>query len=187
MSKQQNWEAIKIHELCFYCLEEGHKVVECSWGSTCNIDVCLKKHNSMLHSANQEDELEQNPVSQSKMSLMEEEEQQNASFMETECQKLVCISLQRVPIIVENRSKSLIINALLDDGSTQTYLNGDIAANLDLHGELWKSQVNVINGTAASFETASVEFTLRSMNGQVNNVIEAFTINDVTGDSKTVN
>ena len=44
----------------------------------------------------------------------------------------------------------------------------------------------MINGTIATFETAPVKFTLRSMNGQVNTVIEAFAINDVTGDLKTV-
>ena len=122
----------------------------------------------MLHSANQEDEVEQNPAQQSKTSLMEWEEQQNTSFVATECQKLGCISLQTVPVIVENGSKSLIINALLDDGSTQTYLNADIAARLGLHGDISKSQVSVINGTVATFETAPVEFRLRSMNGQVN-------------------
>ena len=122
----------------------------------------------MLHSANQEDEVEQNPAQQSKTSLMEGEEQQNTSFVATKCQKLGCISLQTVPVIVENGSKSLIINALLDDGSTQTYLNADIAAKLGLHGDISKSQVSVINGTVATFETAPVEFRLRSMNGQVN-------------------
>ena len=122
----------------------------------------------MLHSANQEDEVEQNPAQQSKTSLMEWEEQQNTSFVATKCQKLACISLQTVPVIVENGSKSLIINALLDDGSTQTYLNADIAAKLGLHGDISKSQVSVINGTVATFEIAPVEFRLRSMNGQVN-------------------
>ena len=79
------------------------------------------------------------------------------------------------------------MNAILDDGSTQTYLNTDIAVKLALNGEIWKSQVNVINETVVTFETALVQFTLKSMNGQVNTVTEAFTINDVTGDLKTTN
>ena len=70
---------------------------------------------------------------------------------------------------MENGNKCLIINSPLDDGSTQTYLNTDIAAKYGLHGEI-----------------APVEFTLSSMNGQVNTVIEAATINDVTGDLKTI-
>ena len=79
------------------------------------------------------------------------------------------------------------MNAILDDGSTQTYLNTDIAVKLALNGEIWKSQVNVINETVVTFETALVQFTLKSMNGQVNTVTEAFTINNVTGDLKTTN
>ena len=81
----------------------------------------------------------------------------------------------------------MIINAILDDGSTQTYLNTDIAVKLALNGEIWKSQVNVINETVVTFETALVQFTLKSMSGQVNTVTEAFTINNVTGDLKTTN
>ena len=65
------------------------------------------------------------------------------------------------------------------DGSTQTYLNADIAAKLDLHWEIQKSQVNVINWAVATFQTAPLEFTSRSMNGQVKTVIETFTIHDV--------
>ena len=34
INKQQRWETVKIHELCFCCLEEDPKVEECSWGST---------------------------------------------------------------------------------------------------------------------------------------------------------
>ena len=80
MSK--GWETVKTHELCFCCLKEGHKVIECSWEPACNIEGSLKKRNRMLHSANQEDFLQQNQVRQSKISLMEGEEHQN-----TECLK----------------------------------------------------------------------------------------------------
>ena len=86
INKRQRWETVEILQLCFCCLEEGHKVAECSWVSPCNIDKCLKMHNRMLHSANQEDELEQDSGQQSKISLMEGEEQQNTSYMATECQ-----------------------------------------------------------------------------------------------------
>ena len=77
MNKQQRWETVKTHELCFCCLEESHKVAECSCRSTCNINECLKKHNRMLHNASQDDELDWNLAHQSKISLMEREKQQN--------------------------------------------------------------------------------------------------------------
>ena len=65
-------------------------------GATCIKDGCLKKNNRMLHSANQEYESEQNPAFQTKISLMEWDEQYNTSFMATKCQKLGFISLQTV-------------------------------------------------------------------------------------------
>ena len=68
--------------------------------ATCNTG-CSKKHNRMLHNAKREDNLEQNPAHHLKISLMEEEEQQNTSFMATKCEKLGCVSLQTVSIIVE--------------------------------------------------------------------------------------
>ena len=115
---------------------------------------------------------------------MEVKEHHNRAFMATECQKLECISTQAAPIIAENGIKSLIINGLLDDESAQTYLNVDIAAKLSLKGEILKSQVNVISGTVATFETALTEFTLKIVNGRVNTVIEIFTISDITVDFK---
>ena len=62
---------------------------------------------------------------------------------------------------MENGSKSSTINGLLDDESTQADLNADIAAKYGLHGKIHETQVNVINGTVATFETVPVEFTLR--------------------------
>ena len=85
--------------------------------------------------------------------------------MATKCQKLGYILLWIVPIIVENKSNSLIINAVLDNQSTQTYLNADNAAKLGLHGEIRKCKVSIINGTVANFETAPVKFTLRTVKG----------------------
>ena len=114
----------------------------------------------MSHSANQEDKLEQNPACQSQISLMEREEQQSTPFMVTECQRLGCISLPTKPTIVKNGSKGLTVNALLYGGSTQTNLNADIAATLDLHKENLKNGIHIKE--------------------YVNTIIEAFTTNDVT-------
>ena len=158
-SKQQTWETVKTPELCFCCFE-GHKVAKCSWGSTFDIDGYLKKNNRMSHSANQEDKLEQNPACQSQISLMEREEQQSTPFMVTECQRLGCISLPTRPTIVKNGSKGLTVNALLYGGSTQTNLNADIAATLNLHKENLKNGIHIKE--------------------YVNTIIEAFTTNDVT-------
>ena len=54
--------------------------------------------------------------------------------------------LRTVPVVLKNGEKSVVVNALLDDGSTQTYLNSDVAAELGLEGKICDTQVNVLNG-----------------------------------------
>ena len=55
----------------------------------------------------------------------------------------------------------MIVNTLLDDGSTKTYINGDVTAELGLEGSIQRITVNLLNGEEDSFETMPVEFDLR--------------------------
>ena len=48
------------------------------------------------------------------------------------CQKNDIIALRSVPVIISANGKKLQINALLDDGSTKTYINEDIASELGI-------------------------------------------------------
>lgn len=73
---------------------------------------------------------------------------------------------------------SLIMNALLDDGSTETYLNVDIAPKLGLHGEIRKSDkwesINLWSSISGIY--------YKEYSRQIHTVTEAFTINYVTCD-----
>ncbi|XP_047123010.2 uncharacterized protein LOC105849104 [Hydra vulgaris] len=97
------------------------------------------------------------------------------------------ISLRTVPVILRNGYKKVVVNALLDDGSTKTYLNSDVADELSLQSKTEKVTVNMINGKIDSFETIPVEFQLESLNGETKITVEAFTVNNVTGNLKAVN
>ena len=44
------------------------------------------------------------------------------------------VGLRTVPVILEHDDKEIPINALLDDGSTSTFLNSSVAAALGLKG-----------------------------------------------------
>ena len=52
------------------------------------------------------------------------------------------------------------MNALLDEASTKTYINADVAAELGLQGQPQKVTVNVLNGQTETFETTPVEVEL---------------------------
>ena len=72
------------------------------------------------------------------------------------------LALRAVPVVVKNGERRMIVNALLDDGSSKTYINGDVAAELGLEGSTQRITVNVLNGEEDSFETMLVEFDLQS-------------------------
>ena len=54
----------------------------------------------------------------------------------------------------------------MDDVSTKTYLNPDVAVEMGLQGELQKVNVSVLNGQLKSFETTPVECTIESLDGK---------------------
>ena len=93
------------------------------------------------------------------------------------------IALRTVSVYLRNGDRKLRINALLDDASTRTYINADVAAELGLQGHTQKVNVSVLNGQVEIFETTPVEFTLESLDGKRYN-ITAFTTNKVTGNMR---
>ena len=90
-------------------------------------------------------------------------------------------ALRAIPLVVKNGERRMIVNALLHDGSTKTYINGDVAAELALEGSTQRITVNVLNGEQDSFETMAVEFDLQSIDGKTRARISAFTATRVTG------
>ena len=91
------------------------------------------------------------------------------------------IALRTVPVVLKNGNRKMVVNAVLDDASTTTYINSDVAAELGLQGEPQKVTVNVLNGHAETFETMPVEVGLESINGKMDVMIHAFTTEKVTG------
>ena len=88
------------------------------------------------------------------------------------------IALRRVPVVLKNGNREMTVNALLDDASTQTYINNDVAAELGLHGKFQKATVNVLNGQVETFVT--MPFELKSLDGKVTHNVSAFTTEKVT-------
>lgn len=97
------------------------------------------------------------------------------------------IGLRTVPVIVKNMARSVKVNASLDDASTKTYINTDMAAELALQGKSQRVTVNVLNGQIEIFETTPVSFKLSNLTGDVSAALTAYTANKVTGDMSVVN
>ena len=96
------------------------------------------------------------------------------------------IGLRSVPVLLTNGHCSVQINALLDDASTKTYVNADVAAELGLQGRTEKVTVNVLNGQVETFETKPKSVELKSITGDVSMIVNAYTVNRVTGNMPVV-
>ena len=91
------------------------------------------------------------------------------------------VTPRTVPVIVKKDNRKKKVNALLNDASTETYINADIAAQLGLQGKFQQVTVNVLNGQLKTFDIMPVEFELESLNGLVDMKMSAFTAARVTG------
>ena len=96
------------------------------------------------------------------------------------------IALQTVPGILKNGDRTLEINTLLDDASTKSYINADVADKLDLQGRNKKLTVNVLNGQAETFKTRPVNVRLKSTTGNISMIVSTYTIDRVTGNMPVV-
>ena len=87
---------------------------------------------------------------------------------------------------LRNGNKIIKVNALLDEASTRTYLNEDVAAELGLYGDYEDLKVNVLNDQAQTLKTSHVEFTISSMDQMVSKLASGFTVDRVTGNLEVV-
>ena len=78
------------------------------------------------------------------------------------------------------------MNAFLDDASTQTHLNANVAAELGLAGTFETIQVNVLNGECRPFQTMPCEFGLDSLKGDVDIRVRAHTVKRVALTMKAI-
>ena len=96
------------------------------------------------------------------------------------------VALRTVPVILKNGNRRIELNALLDDASTRTYLNSNVAAQLGLQGEYQRVSVNVLNGRVEAFKTMPVELEVESVDGQFTRKISALTTDRVTGNLRII-
>ena len=198
MEIQQRWNVAKVNKLCFRCLGGNHFGQGCNRTRICGIDGCKESHNRLLHkerttsaiTTNTSDiDVDITPAEQNEPAdekLAEKNEGKHEATHITKQPKLDDIVLRTVPVLVKNGNRRMVVNALLDDGSTKTYVNEDIAAELKLKGEVQKVNVSVLNGHCEQLNTMPVEMQLESLDGKVKMKIEAFTTKRVTGNMKAV-
>ncbi|XP_067667338.1 uncharacterized protein [Haliotis asinina] len=181
MSVPDRWETAKKLNLCFRCLGTNHQAKSCNRRITCGIDNCAASHNRFLHSTKRCEATETK-----KQKQHDTQSPPVVTMSSSESSRSTLLSLRTVPVVLKNGNKRIIVNALLDDASTQTYINRDAALELGLSGPSQKVSVNVLNGQHEMLDTMSVQVGLESLDGSVNTTIYALTTTRVTGQMQVV-
>ena len=139
MDINSKWSAVKKEKLCFCCLGDDHYSKDCKRRRKCGIKNCDKDDHKMLHfqkkddstkdggdGANGQDGPQSNQIQKS------DGEQTLSTVSKNDSQ----VALRTVPVILSNGTNKLVVNALLDDGSTKSYVNSDVAFQLQTHGSV---------------------------------------------------
>ena len=200
-SVPERWNIARRLQLCYRCLAEGHTGKSCTRTRVCGENGCLEVHHRLLHrrenipyrpkitarpsnlnhNGNNESHVTASSSAERVFGTEEKELAHETTMTSRDNVTTDFIALRTVPVVLKNGSRSLLVNALLDDASTKTYINADVAAELGIQGTTDTVTVNVLNGQVETFETSPIEVELNSVNGELSRKITAFTANRVTG------
>ena len=196
MDTKSRWETAKKYKLCYRCLGNNHRGNNCKQHGKCGINGCSDTHNRLLHGKGEKsDDKEQ--VDSNKDDKGNNTQDHGNVAADQSCHNVHCntsmelervsvMALRTVPVKLKNGNKEVLVNALLDDGSTKTYINCDVAAELGLQGPLETITVSTMNGNVKSYQTMPVECELLSCDGKSKQCTSAYTTNKVTGNMRPI-
>jgi len=122
LDDDKKWSFVTKNKLCISCLGTKHSIRDCKFKK---IDNCEKSHNRLLHK------------SQSVADVPKEDKTSTTVVQEKNChvnEKTNKVLLKVVPILVMGKTKSINTFALLDDASTVSLIDQDLANELELEG-----------------------------------------------------
>ena len=186
LKTSQRWEVVKRNRLCIRCLKKGHRINACYSKETCNISDCDKKHHSLLHTSNEDKEQKDETSDEEETDETVMCTSATISTMQTRLKKGNFVALRTLPVIIKHGESEMIVNALLDDASTKSFVNTSVVNALEIeHKSRSDITVNVLNGNTKSFETSLVQLIL-SLNRQKRATLSAYTTENVTADLEAV-
>ena len=97
------------------------------------------------------------------------------------------VALRTVPVYLASGGKQGKVNALLDEGSSRSYSNSDVAAELGLERRPHELTVKVLNANQEKRNSSIVEFTINSLDGRVHKQASAYATERVTGNMQVLN
>ena len=213
MSVDDRWKIAKEKNLCFRCLAGNHQGKDCRRAKECGINGCKRNHDRLLHKSEEsqnsavavvEEPSNSHPpedvsspsarafttVTNEATATMDSEQGiQEHSHITTlaSAQNQENVSLRTAPVWLSANGRKIKVNALLDDASSVSYVNEELAGALGLSATYEQVVVNVLNESVETFDSMPVSMTLESCDGNVRLPFKALTcLRRVTGNYKAV-
>ena len=180
MTVENRLEYVNKERLCRNCLRFGHFANQCQKPQLCRVQNCKIIHNYLLHKA---EEREMNEKKEEKSNSYVSSQRED----EAKQQSNQWISLRTVPVILRTQDRTIRVNALLDDGSTTSYINQEVADFLQLKGDKKSLVVKVIGGVQQQIQSELVKLDLINVGGEVVTKFAALTMKSVVGNLKVIN
>ena len=158
----------------------------------CGLNDCKEHHHRLLHSGESTDTAAKKQMTEETSSAETSTDGvMNGSDVSFSTSHVECssplsgsVSTRTIPVILRNGKQEIRVNGLLDDGSTRSYLNADIAAQLGLSGTPQQVTVGVLNGQKETFVTTPVTMKLMSLDRREAVDLKVYTVDQVTGSMK---
>ncbi|XP_058811098.1 uncharacterized protein LOC131675993 [Topomyia yanbarensis] len=147
LDMNERWYKVRELGLCQNCLF-GHGRRSCRNSSWCNIDGCQYRHHPLLHSVRKVETISTTGIA----------ENHTHRYLESS------LLFRIIPVTIYGKSGTLDIFAFLDEGSSLTLLDEDVAAKHGIHGSVqplclhWTENTSRLekNSRSLSFEISGV-------------------------------
>ena len=143
MQPIERFQVANRHRLCFNCLLGGHVSTTCYKQSMCTVPNCNREHSELLHSDTVDDD---NAVHDNIQVCNIATQREGAS-----------VYLHIVPVIVNGSSYP--VYALLDSGSTNTFVTKQLVQKLKLQGKDVQYNMSTL-GQSSEVKSTTVSFCL---------------------------
>lgn len=121
LSTSAKWEQVKRLHVCFSCLRKGHSLTQCRKRKACAINGCSRYHHPILHQD---------------VSCISVVDSSNQSEHVLQCSQNESVShlFKILPVALHGPNGSATVYALLDEGSSVSLIEENVATSLGLKG-----------------------------------------------------
>lgn len=152
---KERWNIVKEKRLFFRCLASDHEGRACTKTRPCNINGCTRNHHYLLHGFAQDNTKDGRVVTPWEGAPTHTHTSTSKQETATEA-----LSLLTVPVWLKANDCKVKVNAILEDGSNETFLNEEVAGVLGLKERYQTVTVNVLNNEVETFQSMPLDVTI---------------------------